>query len=411
MKEINRDLYLNELISKRSVPLIKIITGIRRSGKSYLLNPIFKNYLRSNGVAEDHILYLNFELVENEILRDKIELYNYVIDSVKDDGEYFILLDEIQMVEGFESVLSSFLAKGNLNVYVTGSNSKFLSSDIVTEFRGRSVEIHMYPLSFKEFMSAYEGNRYDGWQEYMRYGGLPILMRYNDGRQKMEYLEEIRKNIYLKDIVERYKMRNDAALEALLSIIASGVGSLTNSYKLENTFRSEVKIDLSHNTINDYLDKLCDAYIIEKAMRYDVKGKQYISTPQKYYFTDIGIRNAFVGFRQNDEGHIMENIIYIELRRRGYQVDVGVVNADNKQVEIDFVANRGDRRYYVQSALTLGTPEKRLQELRPLTNTGDFFKRVLVTNDMMLPGRDDSGVAVMNVLDFLLDEDSLEKEM
>lgn len=411
MKEINRDLYLNELISKRSVPLIKIITGIRRSGKSYLLNPIFKNYLRSNGVAEDHILYLNFELVENEILRDKIELYNYVIDSVKDDGEYFILLDEIQMVEGFESVLSSFLAKGNLNVYVTGSNSKFLSSDIVTEFRGRSVEIHMYPLSFKEFMSAYEGNRYDGWQEYMRYGGLPILMRHNDGRQKMEYLEEIRKNIYLKDIVERYKMRNDAALEALLNIIASGVGSLTNSYKLENTFRSEVKIDLSHNTINDYLGKLCDAYIIEKAMRYDVKGKQYISTPQKYYFTDIGIRNAFVGFRQNDEGHIMENIIYIELRRRGYQVDVGVVNADNKQVEIDFVANRGDRRYYVQSALTLGTPEKRLQELRSLTNTGDFFKRVLVTNDMMLPGRDDSGVAVMNVLDFLLDEDSLEKEM
>ena len=421
MKEIKRDTYLKELIDRRGIPLIKVITGVRRCGKSYLLNPIFKDYLISDGVPEDHIIYLNLELLENEKLHDREALHAFILDQVKDNSEYFLLLDEIQLVNRFESVLSSFLAKGNLNVYVTGSNSKFLSSDIVTEFRGRSEQIHMYPLSFVEFMTAYEGNKYDGWQEYIRYGGLPLIMHYSDSRQKMSYLNEVQQNIYLKDIIERHSVRNDTALRSLIEIVASSVGSLTNPYKLENTFKSKVNVSLSHNTINDYLSKLEESYIIECAKRFDVKGKQYMDTPVKYYFTDIGIRNSFVGFRQIEENHIMENVIYNELRHRGYQVDVGVVEIyerdlktmekSKKHVEIDFVANQGDRKYYIQSALTINDTEKRAIEARPLNNIDDFFKRIIVTGDLMLPGREENGIVIMNILDFLLNEDSLDREM
>ena len=422
MKQINRDTYLRELIKRRNIPLIKVITGIRRCGKSYLLDPIFKNYLISDGTPKDHIIHLNLELHENKHLRDPDTLYSYVMEQTKDELEYFVLLDEIQLVNDFESVLSSFLAKGNLNVYVTGSNSKFLSSDVITEFRGRSEEIHMYPLSFAEFMTAYKGDKYDGWQEYLRYGGLPLVMNYPDGKHKMEYLNRQQKNIYLKDIIERYNIRNDLALRSLIEIVASNVGSLTNPYKLENTFKSVANTNISHNTIDDYLSKLEESYIIEHSDRFDVKGRRYIGTPHKYYFTDPGIRNSFVGFRQDDEGHTMENIVYTELRRRGYQVDVGVVEVYEKdketgkanvakQIEIDFVANRGDRRYYIQSALSLGDSEKWLQELRPLKNVDDSFKRIIITKDMMRPGREESGTIIMNVLDFLLNEDSLDREM
>ena len=421
MKEIKRDRYLKELIDRRDIPLIKVITGVRRCGKSYLLNPIFRDYLISDGVPEDHIIYLDLELFKNEGLRDREALHNYVMDQVKDRSEYYVLLDEIQLVDRFESVLSGFLAEHNLNVYVTGSNSKFLSSDIITEFRGRSEEIHMYPLSFAEFMTAYEGTKYDGWQEYIQYGGLPLTMRYADGRKKMAYLNEVQQNIYLKDIIERHDVRNDAALQSLIEIIASSIGSLTNPYKLEKAFKSKVNVSLSHNTIDDYLKKLEDSFIIEKAKRFDVKGKQYMDTPSKYYFTDIGIRNSFVGFRQTEENHIMENIIYNELRRRGYQVDVGIVEVyerdaetkgrNKKQVEIDFVANRGDRRFYIQSALTVANASKMEQETRSLKNVDDFFKRIIVTNDIMLPGREENGIIIMNILDFLLNEDSLDREM
>lgn len=419
MKEIARDTYLNQLIAKRDIPLVKVITGIRRSGKSYLLNPIFKNYLISTGIPEDHIIYLNLELDENALLRDHATLREYIVGKTPDATEYFILLDEIQLVDQFEGVLSSFLAKGNLNVYVTGSNSKFLSSDIITEFRGRSDEIHIYPLSFKEFMSAYNGDKYAGWKDYTLYGGLPLIMRYSDPRQKMDYLENQQKSIYLKDIVERYDIRNDVALQSLVEIIASSIGSLTNPYKLERTFKSKANITPSHNTIDDYLKKLEEAYIIERAKRFDVKGKQYIDTPVKFYFTDIGLRNSFLGFRQVEETHIMENIIYLELRRRGYHVDVGVIDifekdgdkAKKKQVEIDFIANRGDRRYYIQSALTIGDPAKRAQETRPLNAINDFFKRIIITNDIMLPSREENGIITMNILDFLLNEDSLDREM
>ena len=422
MKRIARDKYLNELIARKDVPLIKIITGLRRCGKSFLLNPIFVDYLIKSGVPEENIIYLNLELDENEVFRDRKKLRAYVEGIAKDDqAEYYVLLDEIQLVEKFEGVLSSFLARGNMKVYVTGSNSKFLSSDIITEFRGRSEEIHMYPLSFKEFMSAYDGDKYAGWQEYLRFGGLPLVTTYADGKQKMGYLDSQKEKTYLRDMIQRHNIRNDAALRSLIEVIASSVGSLTNPYKLENTFRSMARVELSRNTIDDYLKKLEEAYLIESAKRYDVKGKKYIETPLKYYFTDLGIRNSFVGFRQNEENHLMENVIYNELRMRGYSVDVGVVEVqernkkngkvERKQLEIDFVASDGDKRYYVQSALTVGEADKRKQELRPLEKVGDFFKKVIVTSDLMLPSREENGVVVMNILDFLLNEESLEREM
>ena len=410
MKEISRQYYLQKLIDTKDIPLVKVITGIRRCGKSYLLNPIFKNHLISDGVPEDHIIYLNLELDRNAGLRDHTALREYIENLTDGDGEYFVLLDEIQLVEGFEGVLSGFIADG-LNVYVTGSNSKFLSSDIVTEFRGRSKNIHMYPLSFAEFLSVYDGDKYAAWSEYVRYGGLPLVLAQKGDTEKMSYLSEQRQNIYLRDMVERHNIRNEAALRSLIEVIASSTGSLTNPYKLERAFKSMARIEMSHNTIDNYLSKLEDAFLVEKSKRFDVKGKRYIDTPAKYYFADPGIRNSFVGFRQVEENHIMENIIYTELRRRGFQVDVGMVEIregdDKKQLEIDFVANRGDRKYYVQSALTIGDEDKRAQEIRPLANVDDFFKKIIVTKDLMLPSREENGIIIMNILDFLLDENSL----
>ncbi|MBQ9180479.1 ATP-binding protein [Candidatus Saccharibacteria bacterium] len=415
MKEVKRDTYLEKLIEARGINLIKVITGIRRCGKSYLLDPIFKNYLINDGVPESHIIHLNLEERINQRFLDPDLLYRYIKGCVHDGGDYYALLDEIQLVPEFESVLNSFLHIDNLDVYVTGSNSRFLSSDIITEFRGRSEEIQMYPLSFSEFFSAYEGDKYQAWTEYMKYGGLPLVLEHRDESSKMEFLINQQKNIYLRDMIDRHHIKNDVALRSLIEIVASSVGSLTNPYKLERAFKSMAGIELSYNTIDDYLKKLEEAFLIEKSERYDVKGKHYIDTPQKYYFSDPGIRNSFVGFRQYEENHIMENIIYNELRRRGYQVDVGVVEVregdDKKQLEIDFVANRGDRRYYIQSALTLGERDKMIQELRPLKNTDDFFKRIVLTGDLMRPSREQSGIVIMNVLDFLLDEKSLDKEM
>lgn len=412
MKEINRPIYLKRLIASQEVPLIKIITGIRRCGKSYLLDPIYRRYLISSGVPEDHIIKVNLELERNSELRDPKALNHYVDERISDDGKYYVLLDEIQLVPNFEFVLNDFLARGNLDVYVTGSNSHFLSSDIITEFRGRSYEIHMYPLSFAEMVQAYD-DKYAAWRDYYLYGGLPLVLTLKNPRDKIKYLLDAQQNVYLKDIIERYEIRNDAALKSLIKIVASSTGSLTNPYKLENAFKSKVNTTLSHNTIDGYLNKLEEAFLVEKACRYDVKGKQYIDTPFKYYFSDQGIRNSFLDFRQPDEGHIMENIIYVELRRRGYQVDVGVVSLRGKSsrtaFEIDFVANLGDKRYYIQSALHTDSSKLMEREMRPLVNTDDFFKKFIITKDLTQPLINENGIITMNVFDFLLDENSLDR--
>ncbi|MCG5106604.1 ATP-binding protein, partial [Candidatus Saccharibacteria bacterium] len=327
MKQIPRDIYLKRLIDSQGNSLIKVITGIRRCGKSYLLDPIFKDYLLKQGVSTDHIIHLNLETRENKNLTDPDALDGFIRSRIKDDARHYVLLDEIQLVADFESVLNSFLHLPNLDVYVTGSNSRFLSSDIVTEFRGRSYEIHLYPLSFAEFMSVYDGSRERGWSDYYRYGGLPQVLAMPTESDKMAFLGSQWSNVYLNDLVERYHLRNRAELDSLVEVIASSAGSLTNPHKLERSFKSMANVSLDHNTISDYLTKLEEAFIVEKSKRYDVKGKKYINTPSKYYFTDSGIRNARLGFRQMEENHIMENIIYIELRRRGYQVDIGVVSA------------------------------------------------------------------------------------
>ena len=371
MKQIARDIYLKRLIDSQGNGLIKVITGIRRCGKSYLLDPIFKDYLLKRGVSTDHIIHLNLETRENKSLTDPDVLDGFIRSRIKDDARHYVLLDEIQLVADFESVLNGFLHLPNLDVYVTGSNSRFLSSDIVTEFRGRSYEIRLYPLSFAEFMSVYDGSREQGWSDYYRYGGLPQVLAMPTESDKMAFLGSQWSNVYLNDLVERYHLRNRAELDSLVEVIASSAGSLTNPHKLERSFKSMANVSLDHNTISDYLTKLEEAFIVEKSKRYDVKGKKYINTPSKYYFTDSGVRNACLGFRQMEENHIMENIIYIELRRRGYQVDIGVVSArdgnDRRQYEVDFVANRGDRTLYIQSALTISDPDKRAQESRSLS--------------------------------------------
>lgn len=410
--EIPRPTYLKKLIDHQKIPLIKVLTGIRRCGKSYLLDPIFKRYLISTGVPEDHIIHVNLDLQRNEHLRNAEALSLYVENWVKDDSEYFVLLDEIQLVPKFEFLLNEFLAMRNLNTYVTGSNSKFLSSDIITEFRGRSDEIHIWPLCFAEFMQVYD-DKYAAWRDYYRYGGLPLVLSYDNEKDKMSYLLTAQQNVYLKDIIDRYNIRNDAALQSLIEIVASSTGSLTNPYKLENAFKSKVGENLSHNTIESYLDKLGEAFVLEKVQRFDVKGKQYIDTPFKYYFTDPGIRNSFLGFRQLDEGHLTEGIIYNNLRRLGYQVDVGVVtmrgrNTDT-QYEIDFVANRGDQRYYIQSALSLDDAELREREMRSLDLVGDSFKKFIITKNLDGSYLNNNGIKTLNLMDFLLDDEVLEK--
>ena len=415
MKQIARDTYLKRLIDSQGNGLIKVITGIRRCGKSYLLDPIFKDYLLKRGVSTDHIIHLNLETRENKGLTDPDALDGFIRSRIKDDTRHYVLLDEIQLVADFESVLNGFLHLPNLDVYVTGSNSRFLSSDIVTEFRGRSYEIHLYPLSFAEFMSVYDGSRERGWSDYYRYGGLPQVSAMPTESDKMAFLGSQWSNVYLNDLVEHYHLRNRAELDSLVEVIASSAGSLTNPHKLERSFKSMANVSLDHNTISDYLTKLEEAFIVEKSKRYDVKGKKYINTPSKYYFTDSGIRNACLGFRQMEENHIMENTIYIELRRRGYQVDIGVVSArdgnDRRQYEVDFVANRGDRTLYIQSALTISDPDKRAQESRSLSEIDDHFAKIIIVKDATGVGHERNGIITMGLFDFLLEGSHLDNAL
>ena len=414
--EIERNYYLNKLISKKENKLIKIITGIRRSGKSYLLDPIFKNYLLESGVKENHIIKLELDSIENEEYTNPKKLYEYIMNKVTDSNTYYIILDEIQKVENFESVLNSFLRKTNLDVYVTGNNSKFLSSDIITEFRGRGDEIKVYPLSFSEFMSVYDSDEVKGLDEYIIYGGLPLITTFKTAEEKIDYLNFQKDNVYINDVIERNDIRNDEELKTLIEIISSSIGSLTNPTKLYNIFISKGNKNITNKTIALYLKYLEEAFLIEKSKRFDVKGKKYIETPSKYYFVDIGIRNSLINFRQLEKNHIMENIIYTELRRRGFNVDVGVVekrnNLDNgkkdyKQLEIDFVVNKGSDKYYIQSAYSIEDNNKKEQELQSLLSVGDNFKKIVIVYDHFIKWQDDNGIIYMSIYDFLLNENSL----
>lgn len=413
MREIKRDVYLNKLISRKENGLIKIITGIRRCGKSYLLDPLFKNYLLESGVKEDHIIKLELDKEENKKFRDSHELNEYIKSLIKDKNMYYIFLDEIQMVGGFESVLNSFLYERNLDVYVTGSNSKFLSSDIITEFRGRGDEIKVFPLSFSEYIESFKGDKQDAWNEYVLYGGLPLIFSKKTDEEKSKYLKDLFDQTYIKDIVERNNIQRVDILDSIINILASSVGSLTNPQKMFNTFISNGEKEISLNTINSYIKYIEDSFIVNKSERYDVKGKKYIQTPQKYYFSDIGLRNARLNFRQQEENHIMENIIYNELIIRGYNVDVGVVevrdeNKNRKQLEVDFVCNLGNKRYYVQSTLNLDTREKTIQEERPLMNINDNFKKIIVVKDNMKHWMTEEGILVIGIQEFLLNKNSLD---
>lgn len=418
MMEIKRNYYLNKLISKRNNKLIKIVTGIRRCGKSYLLDPIFKDYLLDNGVDENHIIKLELDSIENEECTDPKKLYEYVMEKIVDKEIYYIILDEIQKVTNFESVLNSFLRKPNLDVYVTGSNSKFLSSDIITEFRGRGDEIKVYPLSFSEFMSVYNGNEINGLNEYINYGGLPLITTFKSAEEKIDYLNFQKDNVYINDVIERNDIRNDEELKTLIEIISSSIGSLTNPTKLYNTFISKGNKNITNKTIALYLKYLEESFLIEKSKRFDIKGKKYIETPSKYYFVDIGIRNSLINFRQIEKTHIMENIIYTELRRRGFNVDVGIVEKrkidengkkDYKQLEIDFVVNKGSDKYYIQSAYSIEDNNKREQESQSLLNVSDNFKKMVIVYDSFIKWQDDNGIIYISIYDFLLNENSLKE--
>ena len=412
MKEIKRDVYLNKIIEKRENGLIKIITGIRRCGKSYLLDPLFKNYLLESGVKEDHIIKLDLDERKNNKFLDPDQLDQYIRDLIKDNDQYFLILDEIQKVEDFESVLNGFLHIRNLDVYVTGSNSKFLSSDIITEFRGRGDEVRIHPLSFSEFYSAFNGTKEEAWEQYVVYGGLPRILSFKNEVEKSEYLKNLFEKTYLDDIVERNNVQRVVVLDAVVNILASSIGSLTNPNKLSNTFESSGFKDVSVNTITSYINYLQDSFLIEKATRYDVKGKKYIQTPYKFYFSDIGLRNCRLNFRQQEETHIMENIIFNELLYRGYNVDVGVVEIregdDKKQVEVDFVCNQYNKRYYIQSALSLPTREKTIQEERPLMNIPDNFKKIIVVKDDIKSWISEEGISIVGLKEFLLNPNSMD---
>ena len=412
VKEIKRDLYLNKIINRRENGLIKIVTGIRRCGKSYLLDPMFKNYLLADGVREDHIIKLELDRVENEKYRDSKVLNEYILSLIKDKNMYYVILDEIQLVKDFEFVLNGLLYEKNIDVYVTGSNSKFLSSDIITEFRGRGDQIKVNSLSFAEFLSAFDGDKYEAWNEYVTYGGMPLILSKKNDEEKSQYLKELFEQTYLKDIVERNNIQRIDILDSLINMLASSVGSLTNPQKLFDTFKSNGEKELSLNTINSYIADIEDSFIVNKSTRYDIKGKKYIQTPQKYYFSDIGLRNAKLNFRQQEENRLMENIIYNELLIRGYNVDVGVVEVreegKRKQLEVDFVCNLGNKRYYIQSALNLDTKEKTIQESRSLNNIGDSFKKIIVVKDNIKLWRTDDGIVIMGIQEFLLNKDSLD---
>ena len=413
---IRRDTYLDKLISKKQNGLIKVITGIRRCGKSYLLFNLFRNYLSESGVDSSHIIEMTFDSYENKKYRNPEIFYPYIKERISDSGLYFILLDEIQLLGDFEAILNSLSRLPNTDIYVTGSNAKFLSKDIITEFRGRGDEVHMYPLSFSEFMSVYDGDKRDGWNEYMVYGGIPLVLSQKTHEQKSAFLKSLFNEVYITDILGRNRIRNREELEELLDIVSSAVGSLTNSNKLAQTFKSIKNKTINKSTIKKYLDALCDSFLIEESRRYDIKGRKYIGTPMKYYFSDMGLRNARLNFRQIEETHIMENIIYNELRLRGYDVDVGVVTANEitgdgkkirKQREIDFVCNMGSKRYYIQSAFALPDRAKIEQEEKPLLLSGDGFKKIIVTKDAPAPLYDEQGILSMSIYDFLLNSDSL----
>ena len=415
--EIKRNRYLNTLISKKHNGLIKVITGMRRCGKSYLLFTLFKEHLLSDGIDEDHIIEIAFDAFENKKYRDPDVLYPYLKEQIKDDAMYYVLLDEVQLLGEFESILNSLIRMKNVDVYVTGSNARFLSKDVITEFRGRGDEVHMYPLSFAEFMSVYPGTKQDGWNEYMLYGGIPLVLEFTTPDQKIAFLKSLFEETYISDIVGRHNIRNKAELEELLNILSSAIGSLTNPQKLSATFQTVKKKKISNSTIKRYIDYLCDSFLIDSAIRYDVKGKEYIDTPVKYYFTDMGLRNARLNFRQIEETHSMENIIFNELKMRGFNVDVGVImqyetnekgTSIRKQLEIDFVCNQGSKRYYIQSAYAIPDQAKMEQEQRSLMLTGDFFKRLIITKDTPAPYYNESGVLIMSVYDFLLNQNSLE---
>ncbi len=415
--EIKRDYYLQKLISKKHNGLIKVITGMRRCGKSYLLFSLFKKHLQESGVPEDHIIEIAFDSFENKKLRDPEILYPLVKNRLADKGMYYILLDEVQLLGEFESVLNGFMRIPNVDVYVTGSNAKFLSKDIITEFRGRGDELHMGPLSFREFMSVYNGNKYDGWNEYVLYGGLPPVVLLPTAEQKIEFLKRLFDETYINDIVGRHKIRNKDEFEELINILSSGIGSLTNPKKLADTFKTKKNKKLSVNTIKSYLDYLCDAFVVSRATRYDIKGKKYIDTPQKYYFSDVGLRNARINFRQIEENHTMENIIFNELLARDFNVDVGLVvvatkdrngKQVRKQLEVDFVCNKGSKRYYVQSAFAIPDNAKMQQEANSLLRIDDSFKKIIVVKDAPAPWYTEDGILVISVYDFLLNADSLD---
>ena len=429
--EIRRDNYLQQLISYRFDGLVKVITGIRRCGKSYLLKNLYRDYLIENGVKEEQIITIELDLAKDIKYRNPLILSSYVREKVeKSKEEYYLFVDEIQMSDEvanpynpdgkkitFYDSLNDLRGLSNLDVYVTGSNSKFLSKDVITEFRGRGDEIHIYPLTFKEFMQVYEGDVYHGWAEYVIYGGLPLTVTMKTEEQKINYLTRLFEETYLKDIIERHHIDKTQELEDLVNILASAIGSLTNVPKIEATFRSVLQSNISGNTIRQYIEYLEDAFVINKANRYNVKGRKYIGTPLKYYFEDVGLRNARLGFRQIEETHIMENIVYNELRSRGYSVDVGVVekrgvNREGKTertyLEIDFIANLGSRRYYIQSAFSMPTEEKRMQERASLINVNDSFKKIILVKDVMNVTRDEYGITTMSIYDFLLKENSLE---
>ena len=430
--EIKRDYYLNKLISRKTNGLIKVITGVRRCGKSYLLNTLFYRHLLDCGISEDHIIKFAFDsaddlhligesLIELQKHNRKVDpekFMEYIRSRTVDKEMYYLLLDEVQLMDSFETVLNGYLRKDNMDVFVTGSNAKFLSSDIITEFAGRGDEIHMYPLSFSEFMTAFQGDKYEGLSQYMLYGGIPLVALREDAKDKATTLENLFSEIYIRDIVTRHGVRNKGELEDLLNIVSSAVGSLTNPEKLKNTFHSVKKSKITSATIKKYLGYFEDSFLLESAHRYDIKGKAYIETPKKYYFSDLGLRNARLNFRQFEPTHAMENVIYNELRMRGYSVDIGVVpiaekdedgKVIRKQLEVDFICNLGSGRYYIQSAYSIPDEQKRTQETRPFTKIDDSFKKIVITRDIVPAQYDDRGILTINIYDFLLDPSALEK--
>ena len=415
--EIKRNRYLKQLIESRQNGFIKVVTGIRRCGKSYLLNVLFYHYLLENGVSDDHIIRIDLEDRMNKGLRDPDAMLHHVHDRVKDKELYYIIIDEVQMMDEFVDVLNSFRLIENADTYVTGSNSHFLSSDIPTEFRGRGETIHVNPLSFSEFYSAVGGDKQDAWREYYTYGGLPLVMSFDNEQKKTNYLKNLFDTVYLSDIIERHKIKNDNELRELVLIMASSIGSPCNPTKLSNTFKSVKNVSIGSQTISNYLAYLSESFLLKRAIRYDIKGKRYINTLSKYYFSDIGLRNALLDMRQIEETHIMENIIYNELVLRGYSVDVGMVEIKKKdkegkwsriQLEVDFIASLGSKKYYVQTALSIPDREKELQESRSLTNINDSFKKIIVVKDHIMPRRNEEGILTVGLFDFLLKDDSLD---